>query len=72
MRVDYGPRDLCPLGHGPMWYSPFADEHACQLPTCVMKTPVYAHQVNAFDERYWYAQRFAVTPPRNPFLVTMI
>lgn len=74
MIADYGTRDLCPLGHGPMWWWPTGGEWACQLPTCVVTTPVYAHQVNAFDERYWWAQRFTVTvtPPRSLFDVHSI
>ena len=45
VRLALGPRDLCPLGHGPMWWWPTGGTWACQLPTCEITTPVYACQV---------------------------
>lgn len=46
MKLDLGPRDLCPLGHGPMWYWPTGGTWACQLPSCEIAEPVTQVEVD--------------------------
>lgn len=45
MKLDFGPRDLCPLGHGPMWWTASDGAWACQQPRCEVTRPVTQREV---------------------------
>ena len=53
------PRDLCPLGHGPMWWWPSGGTWACQRPECEVTTPTDLDGVRLREQ--W--QRDYLLPP---------
>jgi hypothetical protein len=78
MKLDLGPRDLCPLGHGPMWWWPTGGTWACQRPTCEVTEPVTQAEIDArrrdyFREAMWIEHRYAMlhrSPKAFPFPVS--